>query len=41
MNFLSRLSARDLGLLAVDRERREPVRIAAKKRVSAGPKEKA
>jgi len=41
MNFLSRLSARDLGLLAVDRNVAEPVRIAAKKRVSAGPKEKA
>ena len=40
MNFLSRLSARDLGLLAVDRNVAEPVRIAAKKRASAGPKEK-
>ncbi len=40
MNFLSRLSARDLGLLAVDRNVAEPLRIAAKKRISAGPKEK-
>lgn len=40
MNFLSRLSARDLGLLAVDRNVAEPLRIAAKKKVSAGPKDK-
>jgi hypothetical protein len=40
MNFLSRLSARDLGLLAVDRNVAEPVRVAAKKRASAGPKDK-
>ena len=38
MNFLARLSARDLGLLAVDRNVAEPLRIAAKKRVSAGSK---
>lgn len=40
MNFLVRLSARDLGLLAVDRNVAEPLRIAAKKRMSAGPKDK-
>ena len=40
MNFLSRLSARDLGLLAVDRNVAEPLRIAAKKKISAGPKDK-
>lgn len=40
MTFLSRLSARDLGLLAVDRNVAEPLRIAAKKKVSAGPKDK-
>jgi hypothetical protein len=40
MNFLSRLSARDLGLLAVDRNVAEPVRIAAKKKLSAGSKDK-
>ena len=40
MNFLARLSARDLGLLAVDRNIAEPLRMAAKKRVSAGPREK-
>jgi hypothetical protein len=38
MNFLARLSARDLGLLAVDRNVAEPLRIAAKKRASAGSK---
>jgi hypothetical protein len=40
MNFLSRLSARDLGLLAVDRNVAEPLRIAAKKKISAGPRDK-
>ena len=38
MNFLARLSARDLGLLAVDRNVAEPLRVAAKKRASAGAK---
>jgi len=37
MNFLPRLSARDLGMLAVDRNVAEPLRIAAKKKVAAGP----
>jgi len=40
MNFLSRLSARDLGLLSVDRNVAEPVRIAARKKISAGSKDK-
>jgi hypothetical protein len=40
MNFLPRLSARDLGLLAVDRNVAEPLRVAAKKKLkAAGPSE--
>jgi len=38
MNFLPRLSARDMGLLAVDRNVAEPLRVAAKKKLkAAGP----
>ena len=40
MNFLARLSVRDLGLLAVDRNVAEPLRVAARKKVAAGAKDK-
>ena len=40
MNLLVRLSVRDLGLLAVDRNVAEPLRVAAKKKLSAGSKDK-
>jgi hypothetical protein len=40
MNFLARLSTRDLGLLAVDRNVAEPLRVAARKKVAAGARDR-
>lgn len=40
MNFLPRLSVRDLGLLAVDRNVAEPLRVAARKKVATSAKDR-
>jgi hypothetical protein len=40
MNMLSRLNDKDLGMLAVDRNVPEPLRIAARKRLTSGANKK-